>query len=87
MTYTVVSLATLLVSALVGLVVTGKLMRPIGELRNATREITIDDLERRVPDPGTRDDVAALAQNFNRMLERIHEGYAHQRQFMSDVSH
>ncbi|MBD2761246.1 HAMP domain-containing histidine kinase [Kocuria sp. cx-116] len=86
-TYTVVSLATLLVSALVGLVVTGKLMRPIGELRNATREITIDDLERRVPDPGTRDDVAALAQNFNRMLERIREGYAHQRQFMSDVSH
>lgn len=87
LTYTVVSLATLLASALVGLVVTGKLMRPIGDLRDATREITIDDLERRVPDPGTRDDVAALAQNFNRMLERIHEGYAHQRQFMSDVSH
>lgn len=87
MTYTVVSLATLLAAALVGLVVTGKLMRPIGDLRDATREITIDDLERRVPDPGTRDDVAALAQNFNRMLERIHEGYAHQRQFMSDVSH
>lgn len=86
-TYTMVSLATLLASALVGLVVTGKLMRPIGDLRNATREITIDDLERRVPDPGTRDDVAALAQNFNRMLERLHEGYAHQRQFMSDVSH
>ncbi len=86
-TYTVVSLATLLASALVGLVVTGKLMRPIGDLRDATREITIYDLERRVPDPGTRDDVAALAQNFNRMLERIQEGYAHQRQFMSDVSH
>lgn len=86
-TYTVVSLATLVAAALVGLVVTGRLMRPIGDLRDATREITIYDLQRRVPDPGTRDDVAALAQNFNRMLERIQEGYAHQRQFMSDVSH
>lgn len=86
-TYTVVSLGTLLATALVGWVVTGRLMRPIGDLREATREITIYDLERRVPDPGTRDDVAALAQNFNRMLDRIQEGYAHQRQFMSDVSH
>src|SRR5699024_4048789 len=34
-----------------------------------------------------RDDISALAQNFNRMLERIQTGFAEQRLFMSDVGH
>ncbi|MDN5901374.1 MAG: HAMP domain-containing histidine kinase, partial [Brachybacterium sp.] len=71
----------------VGYVVTGRLLRPLEDLRAATGQITVDDLEYRVPVPEERDDISALAQNFNRMLGRIQEGFAAQRRFMSDVGH
>src|SRR5690606_10220895 len=85
--YALAGLLTILVAGAVGYVVSGRLLRPLGELREATGSVTAEDLGRRVDVPGTRDDVAALAVNFNRMLERIQEGVAEQRRFMSDVGH
>lgn len=86
-TYALAGLLTMLVAGAVGYAVSGRLLRPLGELREATGSVTAEDLGRRVDVPGTRDDVAALAVNFNRMLERIQEGVAEQRRFMSDVGH
>ncbi|WP_114853462.1 cell wall metabolism sensor histidine kinase WalK [Brachybacterium sp. YJGR34] len=87
LTFAVLSMVTLLVAGWVGYVVTGRLLRPLEDLRVATAQITAADLERRVPVPAGKDDIAALAQNFNRMLARIQEGFAEQRRFMSDVGH
>ena len=81
------SVLALLLAGWVGYVVTGRLLRPLEDLRGATEQVTVTDLEHRVPVPGGGDDIAALAQNFNRMLERIQEGFAEQRRFMSDVGH
>ena len=85
--YAGLSAAALLIAGWVGYVVTGQLLRPLEDLRSATEQITVDDLEYRVPVPEERDDISALAQNFNRMLERIQAGFAEQRRFMSDVGH
>ncbi|MGO2557430.1 sensor histidine kinase [Brachybacterium sp.] len=87
LTFSVLSVITLLIAGWVGYVVTGRLLRPLEDLRAATGQITVDDLEYRVPVPEERDDISALAQNFNRMLGRIQEGFAAQRRFMSDVGH
>jgi len=86
-TYALAGALTMLVAGAVGYLVTGRLLRPLGELREATGSVTAEELGRRVDVPDTRDDVAALAVNFNRMLERIQEGVAEQRRFMSDVGH
>ncbi|WP_394216132.1 sensor histidine kinase [Brachybacterium vulturis] len=87
LTFSVLSVITLLLAGWVGYVVTGRLLRPLEDLRAATEQITVDDLEYRVPVPAERDDISALAQNFNRMLGRIQAGFAEQRRFMSDVGH
>jgi len=80
------SVLTLLVAGWAGYVATGRLLRPLEDLRRATEQVTVTDLEHRVTATGG-DDISALAQNFNRMLERIQEGFAEQRRFMSDVGH
>lgn len=85
--FTLLASATVIVAGLVGSMVTGRLLSPIATLRRTTEEITADELQTRVPVPDSRDDVAALAVNFNRMLERIQHGFAEQRRFMSDVGH
>ncbi|GAA1488684.1 sensor histidine kinase [Brachybacterium sacelli] len=87
LTFAGLSVITLLVAGWVGYVVTGRLLKPLGALRSATEQITVDDLEHRIPVPSGNDDIAALATNFNRMLERIQVGFAEQRRFMSDVGH
>lgn len=86
-TYALAGGLTMLFAGAAGYLVSGRLLRPLGELREATGTVTAEDLVRRVDIPDTRDDVAALAVNFNRMLERIQEGVAEQRRFMSDVGH
>ncbi|WP_345026932.1 HAMP domain-containing sensor histidine kinase [Brevibacterium yomogidense] len=85
--YAGTSLALLIVAAVAGHLVSGRLMRPLGELREATESITPDDLDMRVTVPDGDDDVASLARTFNTMLDRIDEGFVEQRRFMSDVSH
>ena len=87
LTFSALSVVTLLVAGWVAHGVIGRLLRPLVSLRSATEQVTVDDLEHRIPVPRGRDDISALARNFNRMLERIQAGFAEQRRFMSDVGH
>ncbi|WP_193105084.1 cell wall metabolism sensor histidine kinase WalK [Brachybacterium sp. FME24] len=87
LTFALMAMITLLIAGWVGYVVTGRLLKPLGALRSATEQITVDGLEHRIPVPEGKDDIAALARNFNRMLGRIQVGFAEQRRFMSDVGH
>lgn len=82
-----ISVVTLLIAGWTGYLVTGRLLQPLGTLRAATEEITVEDLRYRVPVPEETDDITALARNFNRMLDRIQAGFTEQRRFMSDVGH
>ena len=44
-------------------------------------------MQRRVPVPPARDEVARSAETMNRMLDRLHEGHESQRRLVSDASH
>jgi signal transduction histidine kinase len=44
-------------------------------------------LHRRVPDPGSGDEVSRLARTMNAMLDRLEGASTRQRQFVSDASH
>jgi two-component system, OmpR family, sensor kinase len=85
--YVGISLASLVVAALLAHIVLGRLLRPLHQLREATAMISAEDLSRRV-DIGRADtDIGELAVRFNQMLDRVEEGVRQQRQFLDDAAH
>lgn len=65
----------------------GRTLRPVEEIRTAVEEISVVDLQHRVPVPPTRDEVSRLATTMNAMLDRIEHAQASQRRFVADASH
>ena len=63
-----------------------RLVRPIEELRRAAESIDERDLTSRVPVRG-RDDLSALAETVNRMLDRVQRAIEGQRELLDDVGH
>ncbi len=81
-----ISGVALLLTTGIGWVVAGRILLPVRLVRTAAAEITEQDLIRRIPVHG-RDDVAALAETFNAMLDRLERAFAAQREFVDDAGH
>ena len=64
-----------------------RLLGTIGSMTSTARAIEEGDLDQRLGDPGTDDEVAELAATLDAMLDRIDEVMSVQRQLLSDVSH
>jgi signal transduction histidine kinase len=62
-------------------------MQSVDDIRSRVADITTSDLAERVPVPGSRDEIAALALTMNEMLARIEAGHNAQRRFVGDASH
>ncbi|MEU9079343.1 HAMP domain-containing sensor histidine kinase [Kitasatospora sp. NPDC004745] len=67
--------------------VTGHALRPVEAIRAEVDAITGQDLHRRVPEPGTADEIARLAATMNAMLDRLEDTGRRQRRFIADASH
>ncbi|WP_067462396.1 sensor histidine kinase [Actinomadura macra] len=68
--------------------VTRRALRPVAAVRAELAEITVSgDLARRVPVPGSRDEVAGLATTTNETLAALEASVARQRGFVADASH
>jgi heavy metal sensor kinase len=57
------------------------------EVTDAAREINSDNLARRLPSTGHRDELGQMVASFNQMLERLENGFRRVRQFSGDASH
>jgi signal transduction histidine kinase len=68
-------------------VMTGRALRPVEAMRSRASQITAADLSARLPEPGTGDEIARLADTMNDMLERLEKSSTAQRQFVADASH
>ncbi len=68
-------------------VLTGRALRPVERMRAEAVGISGADLHRRLPVPAPRDEVRALAESLNEMLERLEGAMARQRRFVADASH
>ncbi|HEX7133944.1 MAG TPA: HAMP domain-containing sensor histidine kinase [Iamia sp.] len=77
----------LLVVAATTWIVTGRALRPVEAIRREVDAITDAELDRRVPAPGGRDEIARLAGTMNAMLDRLEAGRDRTRRFVSDASH
>ena len=68
-------------------VILRRLLRTIGRITTTAEEIGEGDLDRRLGDQGTDDEVGQLATTFDSMLDRIDGAMTLQRRLLSDVSH
>ena len=80
-------LALFVASLVVGWFVSGRMLRPIGEMAAAVRRIQASDLSQRIELGGPDDELRALADTFDGMLERIDDAFEGQRQFIHEASH
>ena len=67
--------------------VVGRAMKPVEAVRVAVADISDQDLEERVPSPGTGDELERLVDTMNRMLERLQATIKRERRFVADASH
>lgn len=81
-----ISGVALLMTTGIGWAVAGRILKPVRLVRTTAAQLTEQDLTQRIPVQG-RDDIAALAETFNGMLDRLERAFAAQREFVDDAGH
>jgi len=76
-----------LLSIVVGWVMSGRVLKPVGEITTVAHEIQASDLSRRIALQGPDDELKRLADTFDEMLERLDLAFSSQRRFLADTSH
>ncbi len=66
--------------------VSGRVLSPVRDLRDAARSVSGSNLRSRIEVDGD-DELADLGQSFNEMLERLESAFSTQRNFIRDISH
>ncbi|MBN2327631.1 MAG: HAMP domain-containing histidine kinase [Candidatus Omnitrophica bacterium] len=67
--------------------ITGKILQPIGEMKELAQEISEKNLELRIPVEEGRDEFSKLAATINKMLDRLQHSFTKQKSFLFDTSH
>jgi len=62
-------------------------LAPVERVRRELAAISSDTLDRRINPPGTRDEIARLAQTGNELLDRLEAAYRREQRFVADASH
>lgn len=77
----------MLLAAIVGWLVTGRSLRPVGLMADAAERITPDSRSRRLPISDANDEFGRLGRRFNSLLERLEGAMAQQQRFLADAAH
>lgn len=80
-------LVGLLIGSIALPLVVRRSLKPLKEVTQAVEDISLADLSARVPVPNTGDEVAELATEFNRMIERIAQDEETRRRYLAAISH
>ena len=64
-----------------------QVLRPLKKVTETAREISKGDMNKRLAVEESGNEVVELATSFNFMLDKIHESFSRQQQFISDASH
>ena len=76
-----------IVSMLLGWVIAGRVLAPLGTMAAATRRISEANLHERLAITGPRDELRALADTIDGLLERLQQVFDAQRRFVANASH
>jgi signal transduction histidine kinase len=87
-TYSIAGLLGLaLVSAGLGWVVSGRVLRPVRRITETAQRASEEHLGERLHLDGPQDELRELADTFDAMLDRLDLAFASQRQFVANASH
>jgi signal transduction histidine kinase len=81
-----VALGVLVLGTAFAFAVSGRVLSPVRDLRDAARSVSGANLRRRIDVEGD-DELADLGQSFNEMLDRLEAAFSTQRDFIRDISH
>ena len=70
-----------------GWLLSGWALRPMGRMAAVAREISGNELSRRIGMRGPEDELKYLADTFDEMLDRLQASFEDQRRFIQDASH
>ena len=80
--------AAVVLSLILGAILTHQLLKPLDDITAVALKITrTDDLSRRLPDSGRRDEIGRLTMVLNQTLERLERLFHARQRFLADVSH
>ena len=82
-----VSIAIWLLAALVGRRVCDRALSPVTRMAKVACSMTAANRDQRLPSPQTGDELDALANSFNGLLDRLHQEFERQKRFTGDASH
>lgn len=77
----------ILLSSTLSYILAGNALIPIRDLIKTTQSIAATNLSRRVPEPGTGDEISELTTTFNTLLGRLEKSWKAQENFVSNASH
>jgi heavy metal sensor kinase len=79
--------AVLAVACLGGYWLSSRALRPVDEITNVAKLISVQNLSQRLAVPRTGDEIARMSETWNQVLERLDIAVARIRQFTADASH
>lgn len=85
------NLLILIIVSVIGMclvyVVAGSSLRPIHKLSTMISSISEENLKQRIPEDNRKDEVGALGDTFNNMLDRLEKSFLRQKRFSANVAH
>lgn len=86
-TIIIVFIISILVIYIAGRFFSKKAFEPIKEMTAKAATISATNLDLRLPENGTKDELSELANTFNEMLNRLENSFDAQKHFVSNISH
>ena len=78
---------SIFLTSVFGRIYAGRAMKPISNVIYKVNEISISKLDLRIDEGNRKDEIAQLAQTFNRMLARLESSFKVQKNFIANASH
>jgi signal transduction histidine kinase len=85
--YLAILAAMVLLSAALGWLVAGRVLRPMSEITATARRVSKESLHERIALEGPDDELKQLADTFDSMLARLEAGFERERAFVLNASH
>ncbi len=77
----------LVISFCIAKFVSSRLLKPVADITRTANEISASQLDKRIPEPKSKDELNELAKTFNSLFARLQQDFDRERRFTSDVSH
>ncbi len=77
----------LIITALLGWLFASQALGPISKVITNVDQITVSNLHKRLPSGKQNDEIGALTNTFNKMLDRLEASFLMQKNFVSNASH